>query len=134
MIPHGWSRQAETVWAHTSTCSRSHSGAWVFGVGAQCNCFVLMLSMAVAFYFSKSVKCCEALVVHYTCAQTFLTEAMAIDCMGYETCQELHMAESSMPEELLSAPFVCDAFPQNTLFGRITVILAIAVVLVPVQM
>jgi len=39
-----------------------------------------------------------------------------------------------MPDELLSTKFVCDAFPQSTLAGRVMVILAIAIVLVPVQM
>jgi hypothetical protein len=93
-----------------------------------------MLSMCVSFYYSKSVKCCEALVVHYACEEQFLTGDMGIDCMGYETCQDLTEQKGMMPEELLGLPFVCVAFPQDTLMGRVMVIIAISMVLVPVQM
>jgi hypothetical protein len=102
--------------------------------GEQFNVFIVMLSMCVSFYYSKSVKCCEALVVHYACEETLLSGDMAIDCMGYETCQDLSEQKQMMPEELLSTPFVCGAFPQSTLMGRVMVIIAISLVLVPVQM
>jgi hypothetical protein len=97
--------------------------------GVQFNVFIVMFTMCVAFYYSKSVRCCEALVAHYACEETGLTGDMGIDCMGVETCQDL----MALPQEP-SSPFVCDAFPQNTLAGRVTVILAISMVLVPVQM
>jgi len=100
----------------------------------QFNVFIVMLSLSVAFYYSKSVRCCEALVVHYACEEQMLSGDMSIDCMGYETCQDLSEQKSLMPDELLSTKFVCDAFPQSTLAGRVMVILAIAIVLVPVQM
>jgi hypothetical protein len=102
--------------------------------GEQFNVFIVMLSMCVSFYYSKSVRCCEALVVHYACEETLLSGDMAIDCMGYETCQDLSEQKKMMPEELLSTPFVCGAFPQSTLMGRVMVIIAISLVLVPVQM
>jgi hypothetical protein len=48
----------------------------------QMNVFIVMLSMAVAFFYSKSLRCCEYVVVHYTCPEVKLAGDMSIDCMG----------------------------------------------------
>jgi hypothetical protein len=100
------------------------------------NCFIVMLSLSLAFYFSKSLRCCQQLTTHLACETAALSGDMRIDCMGYETCMDLKAADTwrVLPEELTQQPFVCDAFPRSTLLGRITVILVIAAVLTPVQL
>jgi len=99
----------------------------------QMNVFIVMLSMAVAFFYSKSLRCCEYVVVHYTCPEVKLAGDMSIDCMGYETCRAIMDAQGLMPEEI-ARPFSCTAFPQSTLIGRVWVIIIISCILVPVQM
>jgi hypothetical protein len=48
----------------------------------QMNVFIVLLSMSVAFFYSKSVRCCEDVVAHYTCPEMKLAGDMSIDCMG----------------------------------------------------
>eukprot|EP00854_Cymbomonas_tetramitiformis_P010060 gene10060-11902_t len=99
----------------------------------QTNTFIMMLVFTVWFYYSKAVNCCKDFRVHIDCPLVFEVNE---PCLGYDFCAALKDAGSDdmLPDEIMTDPFVCTAFPQSTFTGRMWVILIIVGILTPCTM
>ncbi|KAK3287781.1 hypothetical protein CYMTET_4735 [Cymbomonas tetramitiformis] len=105
MLAHPWAAIA------AASCLEPHTQAQRILV--QCNSILLMLTVTLALYFSKAATCCIALKQHLGCPEP-VTESS--ECFGYTTCIEL--LEDERHDEA-RADFVCEAFPQEDLQGKL---------------
>ncbi|KAK3233592.1 hypothetical protein CYMTET_56131 [Cymbomonas tetramitiformis] len=97
------------------------------------NNHIVMLAIAVWFYFSKSLTCCKQLKEFAGCPDASDRYG---SCLGYATCGVLVDMEATgaqMPRELQVWEYSCDAFPQSTLTGRLYAVLVIVVMLMPIN-
>ncbi|KAK3259927.1 hypothetical protein CYMTET_31095 [Cymbomonas tetramitiformis] len=85
----------------------------------ECTSVLLLLVVTLWFYYSKAATCCIAMKRHLGCPEP-ITESSP--CFDHAQCFEF-MEDEQYDEQ--RASFECDAFPKETLFGRLwaTVIL-----------
>ncbi|KAK3256769.1 hypothetical protein CYMTET_34114 [Cymbomonas tetramitiformis] len=94
-----------------------------------------MLAIVVWFVYSRATTCCEALKVHLGCPSVGNPFGA---CIGFETCGDLKyygITLRELPEEL---PFFdpvadCNAFPRPTLLGRLSAVMCVVLILLPVN-
>ncbi|KAK3281243.1 hypothetical protein CYMTET_10953, partial [Cymbomonas tetramitiformis] len=97
----------------------------------QTNTYVLMLTVTVWFFYSKSVTCCRDLRAHLECPTPFDVNE---PCLGYGYCAALGSGGDMLPEELEVHDFICTAFPSGTYTDRFFVIMIIIGILTPVTL
>eukprot|EP00854_Cymbomonas_tetramitiformis_P006122 gene6122-7345_t len=120
MLAHPWAAIA------AASCLEPHTQAQRILV--QCNSILLMLTVTLALYFSKAATCCIALKQHLGCPEP-VTESS--ECFGYTTCIEL--LEDERHDEA-RADFVCEAFPQEDLQGKLWATVIMIGITLPVNM
>eukprot|EP00854_Cymbomonas_tetramitiformis_P010512 gene10512-12438_t len=95
------------------------------------NTYILMLTVTVWFYYSKSVTCCKSLRSHLECPNA---SDVREPCLGFGFCAALGTSGGMLPEELQAHEFVCTAFPDGTYTDRFFVIMIIIGILAPVTL
>ncbi|KAK3276616.1 hypothetical protein CYMTET_15327 [Cymbomonas tetramitiformis] len=101
--------------------------------------WLLMITLAVGFFYSKAMLCCEELKTHVGCGGQALEEACHVahpemGNMTYPTCAALFEGNTDSDfADLSESQFVCTAFPQDTLIAKLYLILIMCTLVIPVR-
>ncbi|KAK3262759.1 hypothetical protein CYMTET_28397, partial [Cymbomonas tetramitiformis] len=99
---------------HPSLRMSATSSQFLLTSALQTNTYILMLTVTVWFYYSKSVTCCKSLRSHLECPNA---SDVREPCLGFGFCAALGTSGGMLPEELQAHEFVCTAFPDGTYTG-----------------
>ncbi|KAK3237604.1 hypothetical protein CYMTET_52335 [Cymbomonas tetramitiformis] len=91
---------------------------------------MLMLLIAVGMYYSKALSCCSGLKDFVGCPDSSNEEP----CIGFATCGRLaDEGAELLPVEISATDYVCHAFPQSTLTGRMYATVSIVAIVLPLH-